>query len=53
MDAQGTDVTFVSRVRSFDDRHFLMWDVADNVRVGAATNAVRILQRHAEMNGVN
>jgi aspartate-semialdehyde dehydrogenase len=53
VDAQGTDVTFVSRVRSFDDRHFLMWNVADNVRVGAATNAVRILQRHAEMNGVN
>ena len=52
VDAAGTDTTFVSRVRSFDDTHFLMWNVADNVRVGAATNAVRILQRHAALNGV-
>ena len=52
VDAAGTDTTFVSRVRSFDDRHFLQWNVADNVRVGAATNAVRILLKHAEMNGV-
>lgn len=51
-DAAGTDTTFVSRVRSFDDRHFLQWNVADNVRVGAATNAVRILLRHAELNGI-
>ena len=52
VDAAGTDITFVSRVRSFDDSHFLMWNVADNVRVGAATNAVRILLRHAEINGI-
>ncbi len=52
-DAAGTDTTFVSRVRSFDDRHFLQWNVADNVRVGAATNAVRILLRHAELNGIS
>ncbi|MBQ8089523.1 MAG: aspartate-semialdehyde dehydrogenase [Pyramidobacter sp.] len=52
VDAAGTDTTFVSRVRSFDDRHFLQWNVADNVRVGAATNAVRILLKHAGMNGV-
>ena len=52
VDAAGTDTTFVSRVRSFDDTHFLQWNVADNVRVGAATNAVRILLRHAALNGV-
>ena len=52
VDAAGTDTTFVSRVRSFDDRHFLQWNVADNVRVGAATNAVRILLKHAELNGI-
>lgn len=50
VDAAGTDTTFVSRVRSFDDRHFLQWNVADNVRVGAATNAVRILLKHQELN---
>ena len=52
VDAAGTDTTFVSRVRSFDDTHFLMWNVADNVRVGAATNAVRILLKHAALNGI-
>ena len=52
VNAAGTDTTFVSRVRSFDNTHFLQWNVADNVRVGAATNAVRILLRHAELNHV-
>jgi aspartate-semialdehyde dehydrogenase len=27
-----------------------MWNVADNIRVGAATNAVRILLKHGELN---
>lgn len=52
VDAAGTDMTYVSRVRSFDDTHFLMWNVADNVRVGAATNAVRILIKHADLNNI-
>lgn len=46
----GTDLTYVSRVRTFDDRRFLMWNIADNIRVGAATNAVRILRKHLHLN---
>ncbi|ACR78836.1 aspartate-semialdehyde dehydrogenase [Kosmotoga olearia] len=46
----GDDLTYVSRVRSLDNTHFLIWNVADNIRVGAATNAVRILQKHRELN---
>lgn len=49
-DAEGSDQTYVGRVRSFDDTHVLYWNAADNVRVGAATNAVRILMRHMELN---
>ncbi len=52
-DVAGTDQSFISRLRSFDDRRFLCWNVADNIRVGAATNAVRILQRHAALNELN
>ncbi len=51
LDGAGTDDTLVSRVRAFDDRRFLMWNVADNIRTGAATNAVRILLKHRELNG--
>lgn len=50
LDAAGTDLTYVGRVRAFDDTRFLMWNVADNIRVGAATNAVRILLKHRELN---
>ncbi len=50
LDAQGTDSVFVSRLRAFDDTRFLCWNVADNIRVGAATNAVRILLKHGELN---
>ena len=49
-DAEGTDSVFVSRLRAFDDTRFLCWNVADNIRVGAATNAVRILLKHKELN---
>ncbi len=52
VDAAGTDETFVSRLRSFDSNAFLMWNVADNIRVGAATNAVRILKKHMSVNQV-
>lgn len=51
VDAAGSDSVYVARIRSFDRTHFLMWNVADNIRVGAATNAVRILQKHQELNG--
>lgn len=50
IDVAGSDSVYVSRVRSFDGTHFLMWNVADNIRVGAATNAVRILLKHRELN---
>ena len=50
LDGEGTDIVYVSRVRAFDDTRFLMWNVADNVRTGAATNAVRILLKHRELN---
>jgi aspartate-semialdehyde dehydrogenase len=43
--------TFVGRVRvdNFDKTILHMFIVADNLRVGAATNAVRIAQKWAEM----
>lgn len=50
VDAAGSDSVYVARIRSFDRTHFLMWNVGDNIRVGAATNAVRILQKHQELN---
>lgn len=45
------DETFVGRVRvdNFDKTMLHMFIVADNLRVGAATNAVRIAQKWAEM----
>ena len=43
--------TFVGRIRNdlFDDKILHMFIVADNLRVGAATNAVRIAQKWVEM----
>lgn len=43
--------TFVGRIRNdiFDKRMLHMFIVADNLRVGAATNAVRIAQKWVEM----
>ena len=45
------DETFVGRVRKdiYRDNVLHMWVVADNLRVGAATNAVRIAQKWLEM----
>lgn len=47
MDAEGKDEVFVGRVRrDFTQPKTLnLWVVADNLRKGAATNAVQILQR--------
>ncbi len=45
--------TFVGRIRNdtYRDNMLHMWVVADNLRVGAATNAVRIAQKWIEMEG--
>lgn len=45
--ASNTDSTFVGRIRSdcFDGKILHLFCVADQIRVGAATNAVRIAQR--------
>jgi len=48
-----TDITFVGRIRkdNFDSKILHFWVVADQVRVGAATNAVRIAKKWIEMEG--
>lgn len=45
--ATDTNETYVGRIRvdHFDDHILHLWCVADQIRVGAATNAVRIAQR--------
>ena len=45
--ATDTDETYVGRIRKdlFSDNIVHLWGVADQVRVGAATNAVRIAQK--------
>lgn len=47
--------TFVGRIRGdlYRDTMLHMWVVADNLRVGAATNAVRIAQKWVEMGGAD
>lgn len=48
----GNDEVFVSRLRFHpaDTKTLLMWVVADNLRKGAATNAIQILERWEELN---
>jgi aspartate-semialdehyde dehydrogenase len=44
-EVEGTDDVHVARLRSEgDDRHFALWCVGDQLRRGAATNAVQILE---------
>ncbi len=52
--ATDTDTTFVGRIRKdiFADNILHMWVVADQIRVGAATNAVRIAQKWIELEEV-
>jgi len=52
--ATDTDITFVGRIRKdiFQDNILHMWVVADQVRVGAATNAIRIAQKWIELEEV-
>ena len=47
-----TDITFVGRIRKdiYRDNVLHFWNVADQVRVGAATNAVRIALKWIEDN---
>lgn len=52
-DLGSSNDTFVSRLRYGVDRRSLsFWNVGNNVRIGAAANAVRILKAHAEQNGL-
>ncbi|HEY0798337.1 MAG TPA: aspartate-semialdehyde dehydrogenase, partial [Candidatus Baltobacteraceae bacterium] len=45
-DVEGTDLVHVARLRAEGDskRHFQLWCVGDQVRKGAASNAVQILE---------
>ncbi len=45
-----TDITYVGRIRKdiYSPNILHIWGVADQVRVGAATNAVRIAQKWIE-----
>lgn len=51
INATGKDQTFVGRIRNdlYDKSILHMWIVADNLRIGAATNAVRIAKKWIEM----
>lgn len=54
IEAAGTDPVYVGRVRRDDsvDNGLNFWCVADNIRKGAATNAVQILQVLLEKEGL-
>ncbi|MCX5669616.1 MAG: aspartate-semialdehyde dehydrogenase [Candidatus Omnitrophica bacterium] len=45
-DSEGKDETFIGRIRqdAFDKKGFWLWVVADNLRKGAATNAIQIAE---------
>jgi aspartate-semialdehyde dehydrogenase len=49
-----TDLTYVGRIRKdlYRDNILHFWNVADQVRVGAATNALRIAQKWIEMEDI-
>lgn len=49
--ASDTDETYVGRIRSdiFDKKILHLWCVADQLRVGAATNAIRIAEKWLEI----
>jgi len=53
LDIGNSNDSHVSRLRlGTDDHSVAFWNVAHNVRLGAATNAVRILMKHKEINGI-
>jgi aspartate-semialdehyde dehydrogenase len=43
-DVEGTDAVHVARLRREDETHYAFWCVGDQLRKGAATNAVEILE---------
>ncbi|MDR1615175.1 MAG: aspartate-semialdehyde dehydrogenase [Campylobacteraceae bacterium] len=51
--ATDTDFTYVGRIRNdiYQSNILHLWCVADQIRVGAATNAVRIAQKWIELEG--
>ena len=51
--ATDTDYVYVGRIRKdlFDNKTLHFFNVADQLRVGAATNAVRIAKKWIEMEG--
>jgi aspartate-semialdehyde dehydrogenase len=53
MEASNTDLIYVSRLRKdlFNQNALSMWVVADNVRKGAATNAVQIIETFERLKG--
>jgi aspartate-semialdehyde dehydrogenase len=53
--ASDTNETYVGRIRkdNYDENILHLWCVADQIRVGAATNAVRIAQKWIEMQEQN
>lgn len=44
IEIKGSDLSHVGRIRISPTGALMFWNVADNVRVGAATNAVKILE---------
>jgi len=52
--ATDTDMTYVGRIRKdiFRDNILHFWNVADQVRVGAATNSLRIAQKWIELEDI-
>jgi aspartate-semialdehyde dehydrogenase len=44
IEIKGSDLSHIGRARISSTGALMFWNVADNVRVGAATNAVRILE---------
>ncbi len=55
LEVAGTDATYVGRIRKdlFDSSTLSMWIVADNLRKGAATNAVQIIEKMEELKANN
>ncbi|NLY85711.1 MAG: aspartate-semialdehyde dehydrogenase [Tissierellia bacterium] len=50
LEVAGTDYTYVGRIRKdiFNPKALSLWVVADNLRKGAATNAIQILEKIEE-----
>lgn len=51
VDIGESDLSYVCRLKlGCDNKSLSFWNVANNIRVGAATNAIRIMQKHIELN---